>query len=117
MENRTSKSTIERLSSTVDFISNKLPPQFKREADCQVNISKRGRRGPAGPRGLKGARGATGKEGPTGKGNEVLEIVEKQIDDIHHELDVQMKRIAQLQLQLDELRDLVRRALPAASTP
>ena len=34
---------------------------------------------------------------------DVLEIVKKQINEIHHELDVQMKRIWILQEQLDEL--------------
>jgi hypothetical protein len=41
----------------------------------------------------------------------VLEIVEKQIDDIHRDLDVQMNRIAQIQQQMDDLRALVRRVL------
>jgi hypothetical protein len=86
-------------------------------------IRKRGPRGAVGPRGrqgVKGEPGATGREGPptnysaaSGKGNDVLEIVERQIDDIHQELDVQMKRIAQLQAQMDELRATVRRVMPA----
>jgi hypothetical protein len=48
---------------------------------------------------------------PSVKGNDVLEIVEKQIDDIHRDLDVQMKRMAQIQQQMDELRAMVRRVL------
>jgi hypothetical protein len=52
-----------------------------------------------------------GPAGPPVKGNDVLEIVEKQIDDIHRDLEVQMKRIAQIQLQMDELRAMVRRIL------
>jgi prefoldin subunit 5 len=52
-----------------------------------------------------------GPTGPAVKGNDVLEIVEKQIDDIHRDLDVQMKRIAQIQQQMDELRAMVRRVL------
>jgi flagellar biosynthesis chaperone FliJ len=50
--------------------------------------------------------------GPVGSpvtGNEILEIVERQIDDLHRELDVQMKRVAQIQQQMDELRETVRR--------
>jgi hypothetical protein len=47
-------------------------------------------------------------------GSDLLEIVEKQIDDIHRDLDVQMKRIAQIQQQMDELRAAVRRVLPSA---
>ena len=86
---------------------------------------KRGPRGPAGPRGrpgLKGPRGAIGPEGPAGhaassaKGSDVLEIVETQIDEIHHELDAQMKRLAQMQQQVDELRATVRRLLPSPPT-
>jgi hypothetical protein len=84
--------------------------------------SKRGPRGPAGPRGrlgLKGARGIAGPAGPAGhvgpsaKGSDVLEIVQQQIDDIYVELDVQMKRLAQVQEQMDELRATVRRLLPS----
>jgi hypothetical protein len=41
----------------------------------------------------------------------VLEIVEKQIDVIHRELDMQLKRIAQIQQRLDELHATVRRML------
>jgi ribosomal protein L13 len=43
----------------------------------------------------------------------VLDIVERQIDDIHRDLDVQMRRIAQIQQQMDELRAAVRRMLPS----
>jgi prefoldin subunit 5 len=48
-------------------------------------------------------------------GSEVLEIVEKQIDDLHRDLDVQMKRIAQIQQQMDELRETVRRVLSSTN--
>jgi hypothetical protein len=50
-------------------------------------------------------------------GSDVLEIVEKQIDDIHRDLDVQMKRIAQIQQQMDELRAMVRRVLSSHEIP
>jgi prefoldin subunit 5 len=56
-----------------------------------------------------------GPVGPPVKGSEVLEIVEKQIDDIHRDLDVQMKRIAQIQQQMDELRETVRRVLSSTN--
>jgi prefoldin subunit 5 len=52
-----------------------------------------------------------GPIGPPEKGSDVLEIVEKQIDDIHRDLNVQMRRIAQIQQQMDELRAMVRRVL------
>jgi archaellum component FlaC len=38
---------------------------------------------------------------------EVLGVVEGQIENIHHELDGQLKRIAQLQLEVDELRKAI----------
>jgi hypothetical protein len=40
---------------------------------------------------------------------ELLTLVEGQIEDIYKELDVQLKRMAQLQMQLDELRATVRK--------
>jgi prefoldin subunit 5 len=49
--------------------------------------------------------------GPPVKGSEVLEIVERQIDDIHRDLNVQMRRISQIQQQMDELRAMVRRVM------
>lgn len=41
----------------------------------------------------------------------MLDIVEQQIDDIHRDLDIQMKRIAHMQQQMDELRAMVRRVM------
>jgi polyhydroxyalkanoate synthesis regulator phasin len=38
---------------------------------------------------------------------EVLGVVEGQIENIHQELDAQMKRIAQLQREVDELRKAI----------
>ena len=83
----------------------------------------RGLHGPPGPRGKQGtagSRGRTGRrgdKGPTGASEaaatgqsnradsvELLSVVESQIEDIYRELDVQMKRIAQLQQQVDDLR-------------
>jgi hypothetical protein len=40
---------------------------------------------------------------------EILTVVEGQIEDIYRELDVQMKRIAQLQMQVDEVRGQIRK--------
>jgi hypothetical protein len=52
-----------------------------------------------------------GPGGPPVKGTDVLDIVEQQIDDIHRDLDIQMKRIAHMQQQMDELRAMVRRVM------
>jgi hypothetical protein len=90
------------------------------------NRGPRGPRGPAGQvghSGHKGARGPQGVPGPAAPpvkgsdalgivGSDVLEIVETQIDDLHRYLDLHMKRIAQIQEQMDVLRAAVRRAFP-----
>src|SRR3954447_6687965 len=86
----------------------------------------RGIPGPPGPVGRAGAIGKTGKTGATGRRGaagkpvavapsipdermELLTLVEGQIEDIYKELDIQMKRMAQLQMQIDELRATVRK--------
>src|SRR3954453_363840 len=86
----------------------------------------RGERGIPGPPGPVGRTGATGKTGATGRRGaagkpvaaapsipdermELLTLVEGQIEDIYKELDIQMKRMAQLQMQIDELRATVRK--------
>jgi hypothetical protein len=93
----------------------------------------RGIPGPPGPSGHRGATGATGKSGIKGEKGapgaagrpgtakplprreqlEVLTIVQKQIDDIHRELDVQLRRMAQLQVQVDDVRTKVNRLMGA----
>jgi polyhydroxyalkanoate synthesis regulator phasin len=44
-----------------------------------------------------------------------LTIVEAQIENIYCDLDIQMKRMAQIQAQVDELRATVRRLTGAAA--
>jgi hypothetical protein len=39
-----------------------------------------------------------------------------QPDDIHHELDAQIKHVAQIQQQMDEVRAMVRRLSPSPPT-
>ena len=83
-------------------------------------------RGPgAGPRGPRGPAGQMGPQGPAGErghrgsaGTAILSAgtapalaflaFDEQIDAIKHELDVQLRRMAQLQEQLDQLRAIVR---------
>jgi len=69
--------------------------------------------GKTGGRGEKGATGARGTRGTTGSRPgalaasdrmEILTIVQEQIEDIHRELNTQLKRMAQLQVQVDEVR-------------
>jgi hypothetical protein len=66
----------------------------------------RGHRGALGPQGAigpSGARGKTGHQGDEGSAA-VLAEVNRHIEDIYKELDVQMKRIGQMQVQIDEIR-------------
>jgi hypothetical protein len=88
----------------------------------------RGMRGPAGPAGKTGARGKTGPTGHKGAagarglagdagaaetlsrsdGMDMMTVVEAQITDIYHQLDVQMQRMAHIQAELDDLRVKIR---------
>jgi Collagen triple helix repeat (20 copies) len=73
--------------------------------------------GPRGPRGLTGAIGHIGKPGAPGtpiKHGPTLLVVHDQIDRIHRELDVQLKRMAQLQLEIDEVRATVKRLMESS---
>ena len=70
-----------------------------------------GHSGHTGRRGPKGAAGTRGPAGLAGAGNvlpserrTMLATLREQIDNIYTELDVQMKRMAQLQTQLDDVR-------------
>ena len=80
----------------------------------------RGKTGARGPRGTTGARGTIGKTGPAGAmaqndRMEILGVVEGQIEDIYRELDLQMKRTAQLQAQVDEVRARIRQLMGSSS--
>lgn len=80
----------------------------------------RGVPGPPGARGAAGATGHTGTRGPKGdKGSSrlatvserqrLLVSVERHIENIYGELTVQMRRMAKLQAQVDELRAKLKR--------
>jgi hypothetical protein len=73
-----------------------------------------GKRGPTGARGLTGPIGRRGKIGKAGhkgpKGltgplhkDNVLDVVMTHFDDVYQQLNIQMKRMAQLQAQVDQL--------------
>lgn len=78
----------------------------------------RGERGATGERGAQGERGTKGERGPQGPAGkpfskpitnlQQLNEIERTIEDIYNELDIQMKRMAQIQQQVDELRSAVR---------
>jgi hypothetical protein len=67
-----------------------------------------GARGLTGPIGRRGKIGKPGRRGPKGvtgplhKDN-VLDMVMKHFDDVYHQLNIQMKRMAQIQQQVDVL--------------
>lgn len=79
-------------------------------------VGPRGPRGPVGPMGLQGPVGERGRRGEaglpalsTGVAPALAFVaVEEQIDAIKRELDVQLRRMAQIQQQLDQLRAIVR---------
>jgi collagen triple helix repeat protein len=72
-----------------------------------------GAAGHTGHTGARGAKGATGSKAPaSGKGRKrFIAAVDRHIENIYGELTVQMKRMARIQLQVDELRDKIRKAL------
>jgi hypothetical protein len=74
---------------------------------------KAGPAGAAGHTGARGAKGATGSKAPaSAKGRQrFIAAVDRHIENIYGELTVQMKRMARIQSQVDELRDKIRRAL------
>ena len=57
--------------------------------------------GRRGPRGLKGRRGAEGKRGAPGIEPAEIHAIIEDIEKVRDEADVQFKRIAQIQVQLD----------------
>ena len=72
------------------------------------------RRGPIGPRGEQGARGATGQTGPKGpKVNraDVLAMVDDQFLDIRKEMALQLARMAQIQVQLDQIYAMLKKLM------
>jgi hypothetical protein len=76
-----------------------------------------GRRGALGNRGANGRRGLTGRRGPAGppgpaiNKSDVLAMVEDQFNDIRRELRLQLERMAQIQLQLDQIHKVVQQLL------
>jgi collagen triple helix repeat protein len=93
----------------------RMPPSAPKGKQFMV---RRGRTDAQGPRGPRGTRGATGRAGPRGtagkpgrrglKGatqqvrvKDVLDLLVTHFDDVYRELNLQMKKIAKIQDQLD----------------
>ena len=69
----------------------------------------KGAKGLKGPIGLKGHTGLTGKRGPVGAASIAspqlaLTELHKQIDSIYRELNIQLRRMAQIQAELNDVR-------------
>lgn len=76
-------------------------------------MGRAGRVGLAGVTGARGAKGATGADTRAGsKGRKrFIAAVDRHIENIYGELSLQMKRMAKIQWQVDELRAKIRNAL------
>ena len=78
---------------------------------------KPGRSGKTGPTGHQGLKGAKGKRGPLGRSGTLvrssnpamLSGIHKQIENIYKELEIQMKRMAQVQAEVDDVREKLQR--------
>ena len=71
----------------------------------------RGKPGARGQRGATGQRGARGEPGPVGpmpRREDVLALVEDQFSEMRKQLEIQLTRFAQLQLQLDQIHKLLK---------
>ena len=73
-----------------------------------------GAAGAAGRRGARGEKGSIGSTAPAGGGKarkRFIAAVDRHIENIYTELATQMKRMARIQTQVDELREKIRNAL------
>jgi hypothetical protein len=74
-----------------------------------------GKTGATGPTGARGAPGALGAAGLGRADPKELASIHAHIDAIYHELKVQMKRMAQMQVQVDEVRTKLQRMMGISS--
>ena len=76
---------------------------------------KAGKSGERGTTGAAGSRGAPGAPGPAiaepADRRRLARDINGHLEDIYGELNIQMKRMAQIQMQVDELRTKVRKLL------
>ena len=72
----------------------------------------RGATGETGATGPAGAAGPTGRRGPAGpapKRAEIVAVIEDSLTELRKQLDTQLKRFGQVQQQLDQIHELVRK--------
>src|SRR5437868_6100950 len=86
------------------------PPGPSGPAGRQGAIGKTGATGKSGVRGNAGPRGATGKTitAHFAGGKQAILELDEHLGAIYQELDIQLKRMAQIQVQVDELRAKVK---------
>jgi hypothetical protein len=92
----------------------KTPTSRRGTQGVRGRTGKTGKTGPTGavgPRGVAGPRGPAGPAGPTLNKSDVLAMVEDQFDEIRHELRLQLERMAQIQMQLDQIHSVVKQLL------
>ena len=85
------------------LMANRKPERGLRGATGQ-----RGKTGAIGQRGLQGERGPAGPAGPPVRRADMLAVVDDQFNEIRKQLDLQLTRTGQLQLQLDQIHGLVK---------
>ena len=74
----------------------------------------RGKTGPTGPQGPAGPRGDIGAAGPSGPSGarlsreDMLAMVADQFEDLRKQLEVQLHRMGQIQVQLDQIHGIVK---------
>jgi hypothetical protein len=76
-----------------------------------AKLGRRGPKGEQGARGRTGRRGAAGERGPAGpvpSRIDILAAVEDQFSEMRKQLDLQLMRFAQLQVQLDQIHKLLK---------
>jgi hypothetical protein len=85
--------------------------------------NRRGMRGLRGAPGSSGARGLTGKLGPIGPSGpagptatraDILAVVQDEFHELGKQLQIQLERTAQMQMQLDTIQALVKQLLAKA---
>ena len=73
--------------------------------------NERGARGKVGATGARGVRGLTGPAGPKATRADIVAVVDDQFFQIRKQLELQLQRTGQLQVQLDQIHALVKQVL------
>jgi hypothetical protein len=76
-----------------------------------VRRSARGQRGETGKRGAPGARGLPGPAGPSASRADILAVVQDEFNELRKQMQIQIERTAQMQLQLDTIQGLVKQLI------